>query len=879
MPWPVMAGIVASMVFQIGGAFRKPDAWVQGLVANALGASEMEIPPVLIELDDAVVERWGAPPWGVQRWRQLADALARAGIRTAYLVSPPTRAVRVDDDDRAPASAPMEILVPSLFHLDRELSVSQLDQPRSPLTPWRHHLLLPLDDDGTLRSAAPPSNVPRMARIWKGPSALYRPVPEDELNQSAFCVWAHRCPATDAMAQPILAFDRRPFLSLSAATLLDQTAPIELTAGQTVFIGITSPWYTEQVRIEPAGKTVTYPQAVALALIAAMQDPIVVPHWSIQLLFLVSWVALSFLVQRRIGVSDERTSLLAAPAVGLVVVIGAYALHLGRLPIVATAVVSGLPPAVAILTNQGAIRHFLHAAMRIIVHAGFRHTPSAALIRSHDQLVVKLGGLTRCYFDTDQCFWLRVKADGNGLEFGGGYHLDTSMFRIQLDDIDSPPFSQALSNYPAGCEVEDMLEGELPHARLMPIVVEDGTLGFWGVPYADTANIPSRHTAICLGRWLAPRIQINLPAAKKRRARMPLGSRMLRDLGALRDLLNTTSEERKQQAETINALPAPVLVTDVSGMILYINEALASLFAQNEVGVIATLREVFFRFEQDEERALGMIQRVFRHLSSVTFAWNDIRGRSYQISVRPVMGEGPNAELSDLLGFVAVFVDVSLPKQLRQVQASVYDFVTNHVRNRLMVAGGYTEILAATATDPTSQQLLAELGNAVADITEVMDQITEAVSIEEDLDRKLPIDPLTILSEVLEDIAARGDQRGLHIECALPDMAQSVNLAPVPAQEALRAILNLACDDAPEGSTVRVNLDEYQDLTTLTIRWEGLGLDETALENLMSDELESGDTPTAAERAVQMARQAFTAVELDGQPGGGLRVTVQAQRA
>ena len=92
----VLIGLSVASIQLLGG-FSLWDAALQSRLASFRAPLFRPEHPLLISLDAATLARWGPPPFAAARWRELAEALAWAGIREAYLVDAPELVIAADD--------------------------------------------------------------------------------------------------------------------------------------------------------------------------------------------------------------------------------------------------------------------------------------------------------------------------------------------------------------------------------------------------------------------------------------------------------------------------------------------------------------------------------------------------------------------------------------------------------------------------------------------------------------------------------------------------------------------------------------------------------------------------------------------------------------
>ncbi len=871
-----IAAVIATL--QVTGAFRACDRTIHSYAGGLRPELDRSHAPLLVALDESLIELWGAPPWSVDRWRQLADLLGQSNVASAYLMDTAERVLapqspadldEADDAEIDAAGPGAKIFVPTFVtRSDSQqigFAVSTLQQARPPLYPWPFQVHLYPHRDGVVRGL-------------KGAVTV-----GERFGPSAFCEWLNDCASIgDVMLRDPASGSRLP--TVSAADLM--TARIRLDAGDSAsritLIGVTAPWWRRTVRVGSSASVVAFPEAVGLAIAEAQGRPL---GWNPSsgadfLLPLVLVLIVIALHRFRYG----RPYLLLAVAAS-VVTLGTSAALFGanvvRLPTTALALIPMIPVVVTFIDSQTLVERFLQGVVRTVMREGFRYAPRGSLIRTPADLLVKLGGLTRNHLQHQRCAYLQCVPDSSRLEFVGGYMVTPADFVSQEFSLDAEPWCRLESEVGTSGVFEGLLEHHGPRVCLVPVRSKSRLLGVWcilldaGKP--DLSNVKLAR----LLSWLQPRLALD-DNGRSAPGQEDLTAQIARDLEQVRELLGTAAEERRQQLAILAALDLPLMVVDYSGSVLFVNQSLEDLLQVAGIRRLRTLRELIFALigESDLEEHMN---KLFGNDAPLLFPWVDREGRTFHIRVHPI-AESSAVSDAGMLGYVAVFHDVNVSSQLKRLRATMLDYLTNELRNRLMVALGFNELAAKTIEKQAARDALGSVRDALNEITTLLDDMQGTLDVESALDARLPTDPLDIVRTAIADATDVANKVGTKIETDMPVIAQAVLVPLTRAQSHLASILRLACAEAPKGSPVTLRLHEDEVQTHLHIVWSGPGYDESVVRRVNESDVESNqsnnDSTLLPESIgpILRAKEVFSSLHLESSPGQGVSIRISLDR-
>ncbi|MGB0679521.1 MAG: hypothetical protein ACPGUV_07670, partial [Polyangiales bacterium] len=734
------------------------DTWHRRQLARLAAPTPRSQAPVLVTLDAGLVQRWGPPPWSEAQWQTLAESLTAVGVRQATLLTTPERVLRQNRSAskmRRAQAAGATIRVPRFLRqsgrTDTFLDVSALGQRRGPLHPWPYQLYLP-HQDGQLWDVQAAMN----AGGSHGPSWL--------------CAVARRCPSGPAMQSPLLP-GAPPMVS--ATLLLDKALPLA-TRGRRILIGLTAPAFASFVTVGPHAEHISEAEALTRSASALHPPPRRPLPWWGNVLLLLLWLALWTFPGHALCRRDNRLHLLVGASAALMLTSLTYLFGALALPGAALLLLAALPPLLLLLLQETQIRNFASYAFRIVLQESFRHAPTAALVRGDAQLLTKLGALTRSYFETDDCAWFRRDAKTDSFTLAGAYG-------IALDDLSESAARGAHAAQrraalaPSGGILADGIFADpARRCRLVPLRYRSTLLGLWCIPFRDSP--PSVEIVWRLVAWLSPRLAL---AAQSGGSSAELGhGRIGQSLSDLQNLLATDSDERRRQHQVVMSLPTPMLVSDLSGMILYVNDALSELLLASGIGVVHSMRQLIFKLSHDENHGRDAASRLFKDGKQVHFA-HTLSGKTWHIDLKAMHGSSAAADASAEaehahLGFIGIFIDMSLPEQLERVRRSVAAFIDNEVRNKVMVAQGQALRARQALGDSPAEAQLDRITHALEDIARVVDEMDLTVTPQDDPGRVFPLDIVELLqaTHIESETQLLGRHQTLHLDT--PDLASPV---------------------------------------------------------------------------------------------------------
>ncbi len=859
---------------QGAGAFRGLDRWLSSELSRLGPETERSVAPIVVALDERFVAKEGPPPWSLETWHGLARSLARSGVERAVVVEPVVRLVRRDAPsgdtrgDGAPTSgepsAPeAELLVPTLLAWDpvaERMTAPRLEVPGAPFKAWDRHLGLPPSADGVLRDL---------------PAAAAAP----ELGVSAFCDWLGACPDGGEMSVPVGQGEPTP--TLSPLDLEGQGPRLQGHADVPVLIGLTAPGLAELVPVGPSATPVPRVAAVASALTGglARRPTPVLGRAEQAVAVLAVWAASAFAFRRWLARRPGRAALGSALVVMVLAALASVS-GLVVLPFTALALAALIAPVVSLFASSRLVTEFADDVVAVVEREGFRHSPQGALLRTREELASALARLSRTHTTSGRFGYFDVDPESRRLRLLGGFGVTQESLAAFTDDPGASPWREAATLEPTGWVDDSFFKSADLKAQLIPISAGTRVVGFWCLVLESSAAPLDAELVAELARWVGSRLALGDAAPKA----AGLAVRAEARLQHVHELVVAATEERRQHYETLCALPAPMLVADLSGAVLYANRALELLLTTAEIGTVRSLRELVVRMK-GEEAVTELLPRLFldARAGEVVTSWKHPLGKTFRVSLYPIRtSDGPSPTSAPRrIGFAALLQDQSYEQELRELRGGVLASATQRLRNELMAITSYGALAEAAATDADVLGWLSKIEARANGAARALADLTASLTGESDAQSALPVDLGKLLATVCAELHEVASEKAVRLQSALPAIAQPVLVPPEAARLVLRRLLHEACTEAPRGGAVGVRMTEHHGGAEVRLSWQGPGLDESQQRLIETREQQPGSaaaTLTGTLGAILLARRVFPTLRTESRPGAGTEVSIVVTR-
>lgn len=762
--------------------------------------------PLVVALDRKLIAAWGPPPWPLNQWRQLAAVLARQGQEEIFLVDEIERAVRCTSRLRSEGSAIEMARIWLAAAKEHSLragdSVACVTAKDSPFLQSNQRLGLPVDDRGRL-----------LHLRSKGFAST--------AERTLFCGWVGLCPK-EVTFGPVVEFPWQPVPTVSAADLLEGQIRIdeEVRRRAPALLGLTAEPFAQVLYVGPDAVSTPYPFAVAAAVASGRSHGATHPLSRTTQILMVALCLLSSVA----AVERFRIPLvwifLSAGSLWIAAAVGVY-VTVGRAVPVCGALLVGAPVAVVSLwAERRRAEMFLRQLARLDRGYEFRFGAEGSVIEEEEELIRKLGWFSRSFFQCCRSGFFRYRTARRRFEFAGGYGVEPSdLLRPEFAASD-PAFAAALESQPSGVLAWEVCDRGAA-AQLVPVLAGTQVVGMWMLLVDDESKAPESRKLATVVAWLTLRLSAG-GSGLRRTMLSDRCSTALPAVGIAKDMARTERlilealEERKTQENLLYELPVPLMLADMSGAVVAVNRALATLLFDAGVGVTTTVRELLFRLV-NERAALRAASSLFAAREAASLLWACPNGRSYSVDARPVYGD-VKARPEELLGFVATFVDVTVAYELRSVHQHAVETWTGQALRRLQRLPGLLHEMSAARRSRMRalRRVRYELGVASTLLAKAHRALQDPeASLSENAPGNLP----AIVEMALGRVRANNPNRRWCFDVHPCEQGRPVDLHAAGAIEQLTRILEQVQQTAICGERAHIYLDEHGHRSRLTISW------------------------------------------------------------
>jgi PAS domain-containing protein len=812
--------------------------------------------PLLIVMDDAIVAQWGAPPWDEARWEELAGTLERQSLSEAFLVDDWQRVVRCQTPP-AIQNTGATIRVPMVdYGLHSPQPFPGCATSAGPLAPVAAQLSLGATSDGVVLDLG------------------QRAAQTDPPMSSVFCQWLGFCPEGSPFGTAVALPDQAELPVVSAAALLAGGISVreEGQRRNPVLVGITAAPFAQWVRIGHRPDLVPFPIAVASALASARSAGQAVSlSRLLQTVVILVWFGLAMVLTRLFRAAPVKVFVptLASAAVAAF----SYGLLLFVVPLTGAALAALWPAAATLVSERWHVRDFADRVTRLHRRGGLRFAPTASLIQSEKDLIRKLAWFSRSYLNCLGFVYYRLNNAEQRYEYAGGYHIGPE----ELTDLQSgtadEPFATAARMRPTGVLCGGVFKDDR-EARIVPIITGPDIAGMWVVPHRHETTAPAAKKAVEAAQYVASRLSMNDVGGQG----VTTGSAFVDELERVHQLVHEAAEERRQLEAVLDELPVPLVIADMSAVVLFVNRALSALLLENDLGVITTMRDLLFRLA-DEPTATRLANSLFSSRESASFVWSGTGGRSYRIEMQPFYRSW-NAPGEELVGFIASFLDITVTFELRNMRKNVSDFLSEQIRARLM---RITANLAVAQTVTEEDTVLAYLESVEAEVNGVTDILNKATSFlfepETKLFEAVPSNPNDMVNMAVAYARKNANGNDVSFDVSLPEVAMPVDIHTAQAIEHLTRILQQVFRTTAAGETVALALREEVDRSVLRIGWPSFQIHADFLEQVNgAGAADAGpDLPPLLVACLQ-AKEVFPRLCVEKETNTRMRIVIDLRR-
>lgn len=444
--------------------------------------------------------------------------------------------------------------------------------------------------------------------------------------------------------------------------------------------------------------------------------------------------------------------------------------------------------------------------------------------------------------DLDRLVFLERIPDRSFVRVGRGYQCTEADISEKRRDYRREPYSTALAeNRPIPLERDFLDPRENEEQYLVPLRHGTEILGFWafGIQSSKARAMPRFLTVADqfssqMGHLLYQRIR----SQTDRESEYSMVSRYLRleggaiSRGPLAETVGLLVRRLETLEWALNSVETPIAAYDLFGQIMHVNDAMTSLLKEQQLRVyeMTALDLLATLSDSDGDYARSVFQHVALSGEAITLNATLGAESKFLLNIAPLMGsKGELESVGDkfeLRGMIFQMSDISPLQQPIEMREESLQHVMTRLRNdmgSIMLVKGLLE----DKQQPNEMwgRAVGILSEKITDMIEMMDEAQQYVA-EEDIERltRYPIDPVDPLRAAIDSVQAVAKQRQVDIQSDTP---QLISLALAQSDELtaiFTTILEVLIEDAVDGTTINVVLEEPKGWIRYRFTNEGYGI-------------------------------------------------------
>lgn len=240
-----------------------------------------------------------------------------------------------------------------------------------------------------------------------------------------------------------------------------------------------------------------------------------------------------------------------------------------------------------------------------------------------------------------------------------------------------------------------------------------------------------------------------------------------------------------------------------------------------------------------------------------------------------------------ILGHILVFQDITKQHRLETMRKEFVANVSHELRTPLTTIKSYAETLLDGALEEKelSRQFTSVINNEADRMTRLVNNLLELSRLdnrETQWDLK-PIDPVTILNEVLTKMRVNIQRKGQILEVRVPERSPEVLVDKDKIEQVFQNILSNANKYTPKGGKISVELSYDEKTVSIAFKDTGIGIPKEDLPRIFerfyrvdkTRSREMGGTGLGLSIAQEIVQAHNGEIQIESEPGVGTCVTVR----
>lgn len=227
-----------------------------------------------------------------------------------------------------------------------------------------------------------------------------------------------------------------------------------------------------------------------------------------------------------------------------------------------------------------------------------------------------------------------------------------------------------------------------------------------------------------------------------------------------------------------------------------------------------------------------------------------------------------------------------MPKSLEDMHSTFIRNVSHELRTPLTVLKGYAELLHAGELGelaPEQQEALFLIVNRAEELQTIVDRVSTLLTIQSNMSIPQPLSLTALVAQMVEIQRYRAQQGGITFQVDLAADVPQISGDALQLQEAIECMIENALKFTPNGGEVTVRVSGDAEQVSVSIRDNGIGMDESEIEQLVIP-FHQGDGSTTRQYGglglgMTIVKQVVDAhngvLSVTSQPGAGSEFTMR----
>ena len=302
----------------------------------------------------------------------------------------------------------------------------------------------------------------------------------------------------------------------------------------------------------------------------------------------------------------------------------------------------------------------------------------------------------------------------------------------------------------------------------------------------------------------------------------------------------------------INRVNSGVIVYDIFGRILQINEVMLELLRKEDLAPfeMTALDLILALSDYDISRSRKLLRHVIVEDKTVSFpvTFRAQPDHRFLIFFKPLHEDaadsGQQEDDAGVRSVLCELVDTTATAFLSEMKTHLTDRLGLQLRSDLAAIDMSSSLLGMSSIQGEQRQAIAEIVQSkVQNSVRTLSECQQYLAVDDDVEEleRFPVDPAPALDAAMDDAADVAKKRGVEVRLRKPNFVSYVFASSRKLQELFTSIVTLLTHDASDESTILVRVTENQDVVAFDFSDMGFGIPDDLLQEYLF-----GDHPLAS---------------------------------